>query len=146
MIGGILSAIGSAVGGVASAAGQVGAGALGAAGTVVSGGGQVLATTARGIGHVGGQVIEAAPTILEAGGNLYGAYAGYQQQKAQTDLANKMLALNARNPLNPGVTVPVQGATPAVIQPTKMQTDAPAFDQLLPLLVIGLAVLLLVRK
>jgi len=135
MVGGILSAIGSAAGGIAQAAG-----------TVMSGGGQVLATTARGIGQFGGQVIEAAPTIIEAGGNLYGAYAGYQQSKAQTDLANKMLLLNRGNPAQPGVAVPVGGATPAVIQPTKTQTDAPVMSQLLPVLAIGLLVLLAVRK
>lgn len=128
MIGNLLSGIGSVVGGVATAAGQMAGGVGQAAGTVLNAGGQVLSTTARTGGAVLQTAVKEAPSIIDAAGNVYGIYAGYQQRQDEIDLARKMYSMNAGGPQYAPIVLP-NPAQPAVNAPTKTQTDAPGFDR-----------------
>jgi len=139
MIGSLISGIGSTVGGIAQAAGR-------GVGTVVNAGGQVLATTAQGAGGVLQTVAKEAPTILNAAGELYGTYAGYQATKANQDLQRRILASNVGYPAGgQSVVVPAAGA-PAVVQPSHTQTDTGGQSNLLLYGMIGLGIVLLARK
>jgi len=138
MIGSLISGIGSTVGGIAQAAGR-------GVGTVVNAGGQVLATTAQGAGGVLQTVAKQAPTILNAAGELYGTYAGYQATKANQDLQRRILASNVGYPGGQSVVVPAAGA-PAVVQPTATQTDTGGQSNLLLYGMIGLGIVLWARQ